>query len=268
MSGPDAPRPIQPSRVTAADPSATRFTRRSARGRKFARSVYSGPILRELRSAIVAGNLDPGTRLVEERLAAEFGVSRGPIRSALLALESEGLVATLPSGGMAVVGFGLEDLSSLSRVRFLLESSAVRWGVEAGADAEPISVALSALGQPGAGLREDMTFHRSIVQFGRCRFLLQAWDSVSPLLEAVVELAINVVIAEGDHEARSGIAGGDHERIYKAHAPIADAIAEGDTARACALLERQFTEAGKSLRRYFSPAPRRPSRTQPEGVSA
>ena len=46
----------------------------------------------ELRNAILSGSLAPGTWLRQEELAERFGVSRMPVRQALLALEREGLV--------------------------------------------------------------------------------------------------------------------------------------------------------------------------------
>ena len=158
------------------------FSPSPKRGRRLARSVYSGPILDELRSAIAGGRFEKGTRLVEERLAAEFGVSRGPIRSALLALESEGLVTTLQTGGMVVAGFGIEDLSSLLRVRHLLESSAIRWGLEAGTDQEPLYTALAALAHTAAGLKEDTAFHRSIAEFGQAASFSRRGTRLLPFL--------------------------------------------------------------------------------------
>ncbi len=244
------------------------LNRRPPRRGKFARSVYSGPILHELRSAIVGGRFERGTRLVEERLAAEFGVSRGPIRSALRALESEGLVATRQRGGMVVSGFTREDLSSLFRVRYLLESSAIRWGIGAGADPRPVSSALAALGHEGAGLREDMAFHRAMVEFARSRFLFQAWDSLAPLLETAIEAAIETAIAEGGGAASGTVTESDRDRIFKAHAPIAEAIAAGDASRACELLERQFADAEASLRSHYEADPARPSQERIEGVSS
>ena len=96
---------------------------------KFARSPYSGTILAHLREEIVSGRLARGASLVERRLATEFGVSRGPVRSALQVLEAEGLVETRPNGRMLVAGFGHGDLVSLFDVRLLVESAAVRSGV-------------------------------------------------------------------------------------------------------------------------------------------
>ena len=73
--------------------------------------------------AVINGQPPKGTRLVEHQLAADFGVSRGPVRSALQVLEGEGPVETLPSGGMASAGFSVNDLASLFRVRHLLEAT-------------------------------------------------------------------------------------------------------------------------------------------------
>ena len=49
-----------------------------------------GRVIEELRQAILSRRLKPGERLVEERLAHEFGVSRNPVREAIRVLASEG----------------------------------------------------------------------------------------------------------------------------------------------------------------------------------
>ena len=56
------------------------------------RRVLRHEVLQTLRTGILAGEIVPGTRLLEIPLAAEFGVSRGPLREALRQLEQEGLV--------------------------------------------------------------------------------------------------------------------------------------------------------------------------------
>src|SRR5580692_8734284 len=63
----------------------------------------------ELRDRILTGRLRPGDRLDLDQLTAEFGISRTPIREALLELSYEGLVAITPRSGMAVVGITPED---------------------------------------------------------------------------------------------------------------------------------------------------------------
>jgi GntR family transcriptional regulator, gluconate operon transcriptional repressor len=218
--------------------------RRSTNGGKLARSLYSGAILTELREAIVGGRLSKGTRLVEDRLARDFGVSRGPIRSALHVLEAEGLVSAQSSGGMVVAGFGHDDLADLFRVRRQIELAAVRRGVELRSDPAPVVRALGelvAVGREGAEfVALDVAFHRALVEFGRSRFLLQAWNSLAPVLEAAITIG---------HQAASGkFAAASRRHIVKSHVPIADAIAAYDEARAVALLEEQYTEAEEILR--------------------
>ncbi|MDF3041085.1 MAG: GntR family transcriptional regulator, partial [Thermomicrobiales bacterium] len=56
----------------------------------------SQTLLVALREAIISGQLKPGQPLIQSRLAAQFGVSRGPLREALNRLEEEGFVKTIP----------------------------------------------------------------------------------------------------------------------------------------------------------------------------
>jgi DNA-binding GntR family transcriptional regulator len=229
---------------------------RPGSGQKLARSVYSGPILGELRAAIISRRLQKSTRLVEQRLASDFGVSRGPIRSALLALEAEGLVRSLPSGGMVVTGFDVADLTSLFAVRHVLESTAVHWGVDAGTDPAPVTAALAdfkahARGSARSLVTKDITFHRKIVEFGQSRFLLQAWNSLAPVLETAIAVGNDALSGDGEGGRLSA---NDHTRIYRAHIEIAEAIAQGDPDRVSALLQKQFAEAERSLRCYYASA--------------
>src|SRR5439155_13577573 len=55
-----------------------------------------------IRQAIIDGRLDPGQRLKEEELARELGISRTPVREALLVLQAEGLVVAEPNRGAMV----------------------------------------------------------------------------------------------------------------------------------------------------------------------
>jgi DNA-binding GntR family transcriptional regulator len=79
-----------------------------------------------IRKAIVDGRLPPGRRLKEEELARELGMSRTPIREALLVLESDGLVESVPRRGATVRSYAVEDLDDLYGLRALLEGYAAR----------------------------------------------------------------------------------------------------------------------------------------------
>jgi len=79
-----------------------------------------------IRAAIVDGRLEPGRRLKEEELARELGISRTPIREALLMLQAEGLVDAVPNRGAVVRVHTPEDLDDLYQLRALLEGYAAR----------------------------------------------------------------------------------------------------------------------------------------------
>ncbi|MDE7053289.1 MAG: GntR family transcriptional regulator, partial [Oscillospiraceae bacterium] len=70
-----------------------------------------------LRMKILSRELAPGTRVVEQNLSKEFGVSRGPIREALRQLEHEGLVEYVRNAGCSVKKITAEDLYELYLMR-------------------------------------------------------------------------------------------------------------------------------------------------------
>lgn len=74
---------------------------------------------------IVTGQYSPGTRLQEERLAAEFGISRTPVRDILHLLEQDGLVRREPHRGVQVVPFTADDVEEVYDIRKALEILAI-----------------------------------------------------------------------------------------------------------------------------------------------
>lgn len=75
----------------------------------------------ELRSAIHSGELLPGERLVERKLAASLGVSHIPVREALTRLAEERLVVREPRRGARVAELTAQDLEEISSLRIVLE---------------------------------------------------------------------------------------------------------------------------------------------------
>ena len=74
-----------------------------------------------IRERILSGKLPPGFQLKQDVLAAECGVSRIPIREALVQLESEGIVKILPHRGAIVVELSAKEIEELYHMRALLE---------------------------------------------------------------------------------------------------------------------------------------------------
>lgn len=85
-----------------------------------------GRVIEELRLAILSGQLKPGERLVEGRLAEEMGVSRNPVREAIRALSSEGLVEVTARRGATVMAMTDQEARETVEVRALLEGQNAR----------------------------------------------------------------------------------------------------------------------------------------------
>ncbi|WP_453985073.1 GntR family transcriptional regulator [Brevibacterium casei] len=79
-----------------------------------------------IRADIIAGNLEPGTKLRETALAEQYAVSRIPVREALRSLEAEGLVESRPYVGSVVAPSPIEDAEDLFEIRIVLEAATAR----------------------------------------------------------------------------------------------------------------------------------------------
>ena len=77
-----------------------------------------------LREAVIDGSLKPGERLVEDSLAAQYNVSRTPLREAIHKLEMEGFLQRLPSRGLVVAELSGKEVEELYQVRGYLEGLA------------------------------------------------------------------------------------------------------------------------------------------------
>lgn len=79
-----------------------------------------------IRQAVIDGRVAPGQRLKEEELAQQFGISRTPIREALLVLQTEGLLEAAPNRGATVRAYDAGELDEMYDLRALLEGHAAR----------------------------------------------------------------------------------------------------------------------------------------------
>ena len=95
----------------------------------------------EVRTAILDGRFQPGERLVEDRLAAAYGVSRNPVREALRALEGEGLVVVKPRRGAFVATLSGDEAHEIIELRAALEGLSARLAARRGAAATKAQIA-------------------------------------------------------------------------------------------------------------------------------
>lgn len=89
-------------------------------------------VMERLRAEILAGEFKPGERLYEVPLSERFGVSRTPVRSALQALASDGLLEYSPNRGYSVRMFATTDIIEAYEIRAVLEGLAARRAAQIG----------------------------------------------------------------------------------------------------------------------------------------
>lgn len=136
----------------------------------------------ELRAAILSGDMVPGTRLVTADLAERWGVSRGPVREALMALENEGIVTSTRRHGTVVGTTSIVDLEEVLSVREAIETFAAadvcaRGDEISQADLRRLGDLLRRIesereqGKYEAAREHDLDFHQALVDLaGNTRF--------------------------------------------------------------------------------------------------
>lgn len=93
--------------------------------------VTQADVAELVRSAILAGDLVPGQRLVEAELSESYGASRGAVRAALIALTHEGLVERIANRGARVRVVSVAEATQITEVRMAVEGLCGRRAAEA-----------------------------------------------------------------------------------------------------------------------------------------
>jgi len=152
-----------------------------------------------LRERIAKGELAPGARVVELEISRELGVSRSPVREALMRLADEGLLTILPYRGAVVAPLQRERLTELLEFRLALERFALERFIDK-ADAAAIAGLRTHVAELRRALRagdrhqavdEDLSMHRAIVATAGNSLLERAYQS----LLAQIRLYIDVTSA-------------------------------------------------------------------------
>lgn len=93
----------------------------TAAGKSIKHKTMASAAAEEIRNRILSGAYPPGFQLRQDGLAGDLGMSRIPIREALVQLESEGLLKILPHRGAVVVELTVDEIEELFNMRLLLE---------------------------------------------------------------------------------------------------------------------------------------------------
>ena len=187
----------------------------------------SGRIRKTLIERIATGHYKSGERLIELKLAEEFGTSQLPVREALRDLEMAGLVTSKPRRGSFVKPFATSAQREIYLVRGALEEAAARLATTS------LALDIMVLQREVDGMRQaartrnieqmivhSVQFHRMIVAAAGNELLLKLWDSLH------LEIHTRVTLYE------PGI---DFMAAAESHQPIVDAIRARDVELACRL---------------------------------
>ncbi len=166
-----------------------------------------------LRNAIHSGKLRPRQRIIEEDLARELSLSRGPVREALLRLERDGLVITTPRRGTFVRDISLNEIGVVFRMRGKLEALCVRYMRENTqvCPAELLDEALKKLKKAAAKnndeqfLQADMELHRTIWKAAHQPLLYRALNSImNPYIFIIASTYSSRIPLTGRRESHEG----------------------------------------------------------------
>ncbi len=141
-----------------------------------------------IRDAIVKGNLRPGERIVESRIARSMGVSQAPVREAIRELEQAGLVVSYPNRGAFVRELTPKDIREIYSLRAVLERFAVEQAVRTfeESDYEHLEnlvgemVSHAEAGDTKAFVESDYAFHAYICKKSGHELLYKTWEGISP----------------------------------------------------------------------------------------
>jgi DNA-binding GntR family transcriptional regulator len=150
-------------------------------------------VLEALRASIVGGDLEPGERLIEERISQELQTSRGPVREALRQLEHEGLVRSEPYRGAVVVGVSEDEVREvLIPVRLILERYSFPKAVAEMSDGDFAELGKAVWVMADAArtddlhriVEADLGFHETVLKNSGQPHALQIWRSIVPRIRS------------------------------------------------------------------------------------
>ena len=203
------------------------------------RASLSKVVSDQIRGRILDGTLKPGERLVEDRLSTELGVSRVPVREALLGLSMEGLVRLEPNRGATVAEITPALVGELVEVRTLLEALNARLAARRH-DPEMVSALEDTLKRGNAAAhsaspdhlaRLNGEFHERLAEASRNSVLTDIMRS----LRERTSLAFSI---NGRTRARED---------WKEHAAILAAVIDGDEELAALLASRHVQNAAAAF---------------------
>ncbi len=187
-----------------------------------------------VKQGVLERRYEGGALLTEGELAEAVGVSRTPVREALLRLEAEGLIRLYPKKGALVLPVSAQEIADVVETRLLVEVHAARKAVPAPAALVARLEELlaqqreqAATGDLAAAAVTDRCFHAEIVRSGGNEILSRLYDQ---LRDRQLRMGVAVLHSHPDRIAKT----------LSEHAEILQALRSGDAERAVELVHRHI----------------------------
>jgi DNA-binding GntR family transcriptional regulator len=186
---------------------------------------------RKMRAKILDNHWPPGHRALEQELALAFGMSRTPVREALIRLANEGLVEVMPRHGMRVLPVSADDMREIYEVLTALESMAAELVVRRKPTAAQLKPLVDASNDMAKALKAndldawataDERFHRQLVALCGNRLLIDAvhncWDRAHRARMVTLRMRPKPVHSTREHmEMVENIRRGDARAAFESH---------------------------------------------------
>jgi DNA-binding GntR family transcriptional regulator len=149
----------------------------------------------QLRQAILAEQIKPNERLVEQEIAESMQTSRGPVRDALKILENEGLVVRQSHRGAFVAQLHSEDFMEIYTFREALETLAIEYAIQNASDQQIETLpelvrSMEKMSHEDYSQVEatdlDMEFHHTLCQISGHKRVLSVWESMGGQIRLVL----------------------------------------------------------------------------------
>jgi DNA-binding GntR family transcriptional regulator len=223
-----------------------------AEDRTISREVLADQVKDRLLQAIITGRYAPDSRIVETRVAREYGTSQAPVREALRGLEALGLVEITPFRGARVRRPSRSELVEAYAVRSELECLGARLAVPRITDADMAELeALGAEMQRAARVDDghavataDASLHGRVVQLSGNATLERVWRALEPFSRTYITLVVP---------------GADAQWTADLHLPILEALRSRDADRLVQALRQHFHDVAVRLAEEWSDAEPQPA---------
>jgi DNA-binding GntR family transcriptional regulator len=213
-----------------------------------AKPAIADQIAEMIRRLILSGELRPGERVVESRIAKQLGVGQPTVREALVALEHEGLISRKTNQGCHVTAFTRDEIEDILRIREQLEALAVEQAIDRASDDDLRQLELLAHEMARVAKENDAQSFHSCDQL----FHETLWRaSGNPFLARLLSQTMLPLLAF--LFIRSVRVAGSLDLVHSAdaHVEIAQCLLNRDRARARAVIDDKFRLfARQHLERY------------------